>query len=125
MSQLQINQDFQEKVKERIGNMVADMLTDEQLNEMIKVSYEQSVKSFIDAEVKKMMTEDIKKRVSEHLVEQYNANSYGVRINEKVRQMVIDNSGAILSSIMGDSIQLTLNNLYNNLHTSGINIHRY
>lgn len=125
MSQLQINQDFQEKVKERIGDMVADMLTDEQLNDMIKVSYEQTIKNFIDVEVKKMMTEDIKKNIGDHLQEQYNSGSWGVKINENVKQMVIDNSGAILASIMSDSIQVTLNNLYSNLHSSGININRY
>jgi len=106
MSQLQINQDFQDKVKERIGNMVADMLTDEQLDTMIKTSYEDQIQKFIDEETKKIISDEIKKNISQYLVDEYNANAWNVKINEKLKEMIIENSGAIFATLMSDSVQL-------------------
>lgn len=112
-------------VKERIKDAFVSLIPDEQWNEMVKKEvdtyfqvkdggYNERVRaSNFTLDIYTCLKEEVDTRVKKYLQENFNSvwDNNGVSIcNAKVEEMITKNAGKILSDMIGNSIQMALNN---------------
>lgn len=122
---IEITKTLQEKVKENVGSLITEMLTEDQLNDLIQSTFEERIKNLIEKEIDKLITVEVVSQIKQKLATKYGADSFfNDTINKAVEEIIVKNAGAILADILQSGVQMQLNGLYNNLSTNGYNITR-
>jgi len=115
-----------DKVKDKIKSSFVDLIPEDQWDLMIKKvindwlkqkkvsAYRDDYQSDFDQLVRSCLNDHAKERVKE-IIEEFQEFSWKeegtINLNIRIEEMIIKNSGKILASIIGSTIQQVINNM--------------
>lgn len=110
---------FEQRVKERISGAIADLIPEQDLDVLVRLQLEHfqrtALPELIKAEITAQLMIAIKEEFKKPEYQGRWAHHAGMGASEAVKKIIEENAGAMLSSMMGSMVQMTVNNMMSNM----------
>jgi hypothetical protein len=108
------------KLKMIIGELIPEEVLDKIINDTSKEFMYKDLPLLIKEILKEEYIQKIKAELTKEKWQERFGNETGQQFSEAVEKLIQENSGKILSNILGSGFQVMIENLKNNLRTNGL-----